>query len=561
MSVKDFVQKNKDLSLYKAEVFSFYQKVVKQALRHTTRSAMDDLHSIARPNEDKIFTDWRKDNRRHVTVDYINQFTRMLQRILSQTLTVNYEYENLDKFLFNKLIPLSIQDANARVVEWPYMPENSLLPPASAVFAENQPLSTESIIVYSEITVVNTNDLLIYYKDHVRINKTDYPRYIGIDRAAYYILEPRLNEKKILYHEPVLWYVHNLGVLPVAELPGIEVNTKVNDQFTNYKESICWPAFEWFDEGIIRLSSEQVVSIKHANAKLVINADIPCPTCDGKGVFGHTTDKEGKDVPKVCSTCNGSRNLNNLSDFSNIKIKSSGAQPGDKGTSNPLYYLQPPLGIKELQDSFMLFFDMGQKALCNDLLEKTGIESGVAKEMRLEPKQDLMRSYGQQICYLIEDLVNNRALLRGGKTVVQVTPPMYYETKSPELLKLQVTEALQGERFMKYMDYVRSKFKDDEFQIKVHKYAVLYAPLILYKSDEFDGAFNAGVYDERDAIRRDYAFYCMEEIFRKEKNLNDLKTIKEKADQILIDQGIMSEKEPLSVEDRAAILDASVEIP
>lgn len=555
MTIYEFVKKNKDLRNYTSEVFPLYGKVVTQALRHTTRSPMDDLHKIARPNEDDIFTKWRKDNRRHVTVDYINQFCRMLKRILSQTIETNYEYTDLDRFIFNSLIPLSIQDPNVRVIEWPFMSEYPNVPPANGNFYENQALDSESKIIFSEKIKVHNDDLFIYFKDFVLVEKEKYERYVGIDKIGYYILQPKLNEKREIYYEPITWYKHKLGFLPVSELPGIIVNEKLESGFAKYKESVCWPAFEWFDEGVVRMSSEQVVSIKHANAKLVVNGDIPCPTCSGSGVNGHTKDETGKQIPKTCKTCNGSRNISSISDFSTIKLKNNATQPGDKVSSNPIYYLEPPGGIKELQDSFMLFFELGKKALCNDLLEGTGNESGIAKELRLEPKQDLMMEYGQQICYLIEDLVNNRNLLRGNKKIIQVTPPVYYETKSPEILKMSIVDSLQGERFLRFMDWVKVKFKDDVEKIKLHKYAALYAPLILYKAEEFDGAYNAGVYDERDAIKRDYAFWAVGEVLKKNKNLNSLKEIKELADKLLIDEGIMTEPLEIDVEQRSKLLD------
>lgn len=568
MSIKDFIDKNKDLRKIQPEVSVLFSKVVTQALRHTTRSEMDDLQSIARPSEEKIYEAWRKSNKRNITPAFITQFVRMMQRVFQQTIKIEMSVE-MQRFIFDRLIPLSVVDTNARVVTMPYMEGNKMLPPASGDFLPNMALSKEKIIVYSANIVFSSDTLFIYFKDRIKVNKDTYPRYVAIDTTGYYYVEPRHDKENKIYYEPILWYAHNLGVLPpIGELPGNNIlvfeniktdsnnpsylNYSKNVKSDTYKESICWPAFENFDEAAIRLSSEQVASIKHANPKLVTTKEIECPTCAGHG-FLNPTDPEKK---TVCGGCNGTRILTTIGDFSTINLRDT-KHPGDSSGNNPVYYLNPPSGIKELRDAFMHFVEMGKMSICNDILEGSPNESGVAKELRLEPKQDLMQSYGQQLCYLIEDLINAEKILGNDNKLITVTPPVYYQTKSPEILKLQITESLQGERYLKYMEYVEMTCRGDELAIKKHKYAALYAPLILYKADEFDGAFNAGVYDERDAIRRDYAFYAVNEVLTKEPNLDNLKEIKEKCDLFLIEMGVLPEptEVELDLEQRAKILD------
>ena len=66
--------------------------------------------------------------------------------------------------------------------------------------------------------------------------------------------------------------------------------------------------------------------------------------------------------------------------------------------------------------------------------------------------------------------------------------------------------------------------------------------MILYKSDEFDSVFAAGIYNERDAIRRDFAFYVIQKVLEENKGIKNIKQIREQADKLLIEDGILSEE-------------------
>ena len=138
-----------------------------------------------------------------------------------------------------------------------------------------------------------------------------------------------------------------------------------------------------------------------------------------------------------------------------------------------------------------------------------------------------------------------------------LNPPAYYETKSPEVLKLQVMDSFQGERYIKYMQWVNISYSGDEYYIDLYRNAVLYAPLLLYSVEEYQTAFNTGQYTEKDGIRRDYAFYIIEEVMAKYPELKDIKDIKIKADELLIEKGLMSKPVNLEfdIETRSKLLD------
>ncbi|MCZ2101121.1 MAG: hypothetical protein LC107_06245 [Chitinophagales bacterium] len=176
------------------------------------------------------------------------------------------------------------------------------------------------------------------------------------------------------------------------------------------------------------------------------------------------------------------------------------------------------------------------------LHQGTGNESAVAKELRLEPRQDLLVDIGESLARTIEDYINNKQQLRNAKEKhVAVVPPAYYETKSPDILKLYVEQSLPGERQRDYMMYVKSKYLGNDFMIDVHIKAMLYAPLLLYKNDEAMAVIAAGSYDTDDIKRRDYAIMVLQEVLRSGQ-YQDYKSIFEAADALLIEWGILEEK-------------------
>lgn len=545
MLISDFLLDIKgELRGYTSKLTPLFEKVIQQSLRHTTRSDMSELHQIARPSEDPAFVQWRKDNRRHLTVDFINQFVRMLQRIIGSTIKTDYGFKNLYRIVTKTIIPLSIQDPNCIIVLWPTIPNVDLPPNLNG--DTRTALVAEHRIIYSQNIKEINDEMVIYFHDYVdlRVGSTDVPhqRYIGIDKQNYYLITPYYNEKKQLKYKEEVWYLHDFGMLPIAKVPGIETNYYFSDEIEpkTYNESLAWPAFENFDEGVVRLSSEQVASIKHANPKLVINGDIACPTCSGARFVN-----DGKDKTVKCGSCNGTGTIKSLGDFSTVNIQNGKGQ-FDKSHDNPLFYLEPPQGLEYLRKSWKEFFEDGKKALCNDLLEGTGTESGIAKEMRLEPKQDLMQSFGQSICWFMEDLVNFKRMIEGEKELITITPPAFYQTKSPDILKLELSESMQGERWIKYLQYIETIFKGDDVQIKIHKFAALYGPLMLYKADEIDSALNAGAYNEKDIIRRDMAVYAMTEIITFNPNIQLLEA-KKQAEELLLSQGFLNDIKPINV--------------
>jgi hypothetical protein len=537
MKISDLLSQYPDIRNIEDPNANNYSQVVTQALRHSSRSDMLELYNIARPNEENIFKQWRIDNRRHFTIAPIFRFKLMLIRVLQASLENidDKNYPGLSKFVYDELTDLSIVDPNAKIVEWPYLESNPEIPPSTPVeitgVGQNSPIAVKSNIIPSEHIKVYHEDYFVWRTgEKINLGTEKSPELVetfkACDKQYFYILTPKKVDKKIEY-TPEVWYFHELKRLPVADLPGFKL-------LSGYKESICFPAFPLLDEAVIAISSDQVTRIRHSQPKLVVNADLTCPTCNGAGteIF--------KDEKIRCKTCHGGAVLKDVGDFSTVRIKGIRGE-FDRTNTNPIYYVAQPSGIEYTMAVWEKLIDKAETALCTDLLEGSGNESGIAKELRMEPKQDLLKMYGEQFCEMIENIINNRAQLLDIKAKeIVISPPIYYQTKSPEMIRSELIDSLPGERYVKYLELIKAKHRGNDLMIKIHLTALLYAPLLIYKQDEVDSVIQLGSYSEKDIKRRDYSVYVFTEIFKQA--ANDKKSKKElfqMADDMLIEMGVM----------------------
>lgn len=530
----------------------FYAKVLTQALRHNTRSEYTELYNIARPNEEPIYVNWRDSNKRRFTVDVINRFRSMIKRCFKQTFEViiSEYFTNIEELRY-ELLDLSRIDPNAVHVMFPVNSTNSVLP-LSIPFIEggqnpSEKIKVKEIIVYSDLIIQHSSEeYILFIGENTIIDEQSHDVFYGVDNFSFWKILPFKKSDGTIGWQEVHWYEHNLGYLPITYLPGLK--TLENSSKEYYKESYCFPAYEILDEAVIALSTDQVNRMRHLSPKLVTLQDIECPTCNGQGFDAQKN---------ICKACSGSGKITSFGDFSTIKLSGTRGFGGEEKTiANPIFYLQPPNGLEYSRTVWIDFLEMAEKSLCTDMLEGTGNESGIAKNLRMEPRQDIIEAIGSDFYEMTKRLLKIKADLLFIEDVTEVKMPTRYNSKSVELLKNEVINSVPGERFMKFMDYIKNSYKGNTRMVDVYYYSVLYAPLLIYNQDEIINAVGVGAYSETDIIKKDYAVHAIS-LLLPDKAIVSIKELFSSVDKYLTDIGVLKGIEPINGDLDQVVLDQS----
>jgi hypothetical protein len=587
-SVLDFLDETEKLKEHKPIAYRYYEEINNQASRHVARNDFDHLYKIARPAEDQIFTEWRGDNKRHITTNVITRYTSMLSRVLMHSFVDIRAQDELvteilkesylgrysfDDFRYKILMPLSFSDPNALVVEFPINPNNPHISLMEAVedggLEDGVSVGSKEIIVPYHKIIEYTPDYLVWTAGKTEVGTGDNKRFeeffIAHDKEAFYTVMPyKDNDGSIVYTiDP--WYAHEAEKLFVTELPAqIVHNTRPIESdlkwFENpfhhiaykefeevvYRESVIFPALPHLDEAIVTFSSSQANQIRHMNSILSVDASIECPTCKGAKVIKKNYAGKGS---HPCPTCNGTGTPQNFGQFSTVHINTRGRE---NTSGKRLEYITPdtaniPIG----RDIWKEHIDMAEKALCVNPLEGHGNESGYKGELRLEPKQDIIREYGEQWSNMCASVINNKVLLREGSgsedIFISLPVPITYSTANPNIMLEEAMDAPIGVRPDKFMKWVQTEYKGNSVKISQYRTSILYAPLMLFNQAEIRDAINTTAWEADDVVRATYSLQIYDELFNEDKDLGDedLKVLFAMADDWLIEKGLIQDPEAI----------------
>ena len=606
VSVNELVELNPDVFYITPVEYSTWAEVNNQATRHTQRSDFTDLYDISRPLEDDIYKQWRENNKRHVTASKVDRFITSVQRVLKYSSVTMDDIKGLDddfsevlsenpflingvRVSFDKLryecnIQAAIEDPNAILVEVPYDPEKPLEPLFENFDLTKRPQVDTFYIPFHHIQYApndkaNVFMWFVYQKElEYTVEEEVYTKlasvFMAVDEEAYYWCVPRLSQNEHEEYEIVydleLHYTHGLGRLPIARLPR-RMKTRTlyhggmfdRGESFKYGESFIGGAFPYFDEAVVRLSMDQVNFVRHIYPKFWMRGSADCPEC--KGAKRIKVRKAGFGSPMeemACPSCNGTGDMPaDTGQFSTYRIPDS-SHPSDKQSPGvPMGYVGPPTEVLQMGDkSWQDWLQMGSDALMLDPVDGTANESGEAKKMRLLAKEDMIKDFGDMEIQTIEDILNNKydLLFPDNDHQITIPRPLTYNVKNSDTLREEYDNAPQALKHKKFLMWKKAEFRDDQLKVKAFELASLYAPLIHYDDNEVSQALGT-TYNPIDVIRRDYAHIIFEHLLADldidEVTNIDLKEWRERADQWLVDNGIVSIQETGIADDDLSDLD------
>lgn len=542
--------------------------------RHTQFGDFGELYEISRPHEEPIYTQWREDNRRHITSGHIDRFVSMMTRVVKYSVVdykelgmdddfveviesnpfyvdgIEYEFEEFRKEV---LLPLSFEDPNAVIVEFPRNPDNDRITPIIQTTKGSDPIISETLYIpFYDIKYAPTKECeaYVWHGGEVNLGTEKEPSwtayFYGVDKEAYWVMIPYKIEEETHYRiEP--WYTHELGELPVTKLPSRVKTKKVDGTLVKYGSSFIMGALPYFDEAVIRLSQDQVNMIRHLDPRFWMKGDVDCPDCNGsrkiqKNIagFGSTL------VERECTTCAGSGKMPaQMGAFSTYRFNDNHIEGQNSGA--PMGYVTPPTGNLDISNrSWQEWVQMGVDVLAIDPVGGTPNESGEAKKMRQLVKEDMINDYGDKFVEMSQSILDYKFKVLKQENAPKIPKPSSYNTKNANQLEEEYINAPKVIKHEKFMEWIRVLHVKDEKKIALNHMVSVYAPLVHYENVDVSLGINTA-YAPIDIVRRDYAYIIFQDLLKDYDGDTELDEgqLRIQADQWLIDKGIVAVQDPV----------------
>lgn len=560
MLVPQFIELFPDFYNQQQERKDLWATVKKQVCNHTRRVSDIDLIRQKRPGEEDAIRDYRTANHRRLTKAAINEMMSKTARVARQSgIDTDRQSNELSSYLArkpfnflgkrvdiwewweNEITILGVEDPNAILLSMPYNKRNPFVPPIldeeEGGAPKNQPIDIKNIVIPSErIVFMPTNDYQIFAwkaKDKIQVQgakegvQSHY--YYLIDEENYWVLLPeKKDKKKKTEYRLELWYPHNTGMnfsvngkdyfermLPIAGMPGV-LTTSESGEFA-YKESIINGAIEYYDEFVCRMSDASLIATRYGYPIRVVNDDVACKSCNGTGQVKYIG-SDGMAKMGTCSACNTAGIANDFGPASEIRRKTKGLE---KGTSRPLIeYPTPPVAILEMayQQAFDIF-EKGQRKMGVAMMVDAN-ESGVAKNIRLQPSEDFLNTYTSgffkdlmgSFLFNLECLLQRKVSVRS-KPVI--TLPVSYKVKDYDYLNDQAAKTFHFMRMFLQLNAIEQLHGDNEMTKVVH-WAFCYCPIITNTEEEVQYKLENGVYTRQEVLKRDWMPIVVKEYLKEQ---------------------------------------------
>lgn len=563
--------------LRKDPLKAFRTAVNVQAVRHSQRRVGDapvDIIAVQRPNEGKDIKKYRAQNERQITREGVEKFISKTTRIVVNGLKFSepegklkeyletrpfYDTGNrytFTEYLFGALFPIAIEDPNLISCAFPYNPNRPEVAPNDPVNGFEGGLRPDEELGI-EIKLVEPawmdNECFCFYGGTRKIvtvgGRREEKFFYAADKDNWYTLEPsyeiREGSRRELIYTPVVWYAWDLGTSPVNLLPGAVSTTK----FGKYRESFMMPYFNLADEAINAFSDNQAIRVRFAHPVVGIT-EVPCWNEDCKKGYIFTDNQKTE-----CSVCNGTGTMKSPGPYGTLVKKSASLTSEGSGPGPAMEFYNPDLGIMSASwTTWTELLTLAKQAVGLDLLEGTGVESGKAKDLRLEDLQDLLMTIGVSIgtcgAQLLQQIQALLVPIVGDRKLPSYQLPISFKIHEASELKIEAENALFEDRYQARMDFYRHKYRGQEDMIRLYELAITYAPSILLTEDELTKRVAAGSMTSDDVVRRDNAVLALQRLVAE--RAIDLLDISEPAAMVAIEAYLVSRGMVTAVNSEAA---------
>lgn len=479
------------------------QRVFDQALRHNVWIEKIDIIKNKFPNENEEVQKYRANNKRQFTKEVPRKAVQGVVKVLSN-ITLFVDSNNAKFNTWVNSLPFYFQSNKTNFVDWsintviPYsfIDPNGIIVPVPRFISEFEPIEIETKIVpFNEHWISNDGDYALIFQTGKR-------EFLYVDKSEWWVVKVG-NELTSEF-----LYSHNLGELPLVNLPGLYAF----DHETNkpYNDSLLGSTYEYLDESLVSFTTDQAVRLKMNS--ILIRPGLTCKTCHGE-----TTIKVDGKV-KDCHACGGSGLAKRPSDLDDFVVPPADAIQGDGKIPVKPEYINPETSVAEFHSKTWkeYLFEAKRSIGIDALIDKS--ESGEAMKKRLGAFEEfigylLTLTYKrclQKYFELIHKLLNINQ--NDWKDFPVIWIPSNLQIKTPEILRENYINAIGAERINAASEYYENLYTEDVNMQRVMRLLIENYPASLEKIEDLQTLQLTGIYTSRELAKAKRALLVIKKI-------------------------------------------------
>lgn len=369
------------------------------------------LLDVARPNEESVYKEYRKDVYEPITKTFWGKILNTLAKIRrAEDFDIDFKSDTSNGKAFKEYCTQSFPIFDS-IENWFFtFGIKTKCNDANGVYAviplEKQDINNDTELWRPFVVTFNSPQVLMFKQAYCILEDCEKSKYqkgdVKKEGKIIHAIDTEVYQKYDQTNETdsgepiftlVREIVHNFGYMPAFKVGGKINEFESNEILYDSHIADCMP---FWNEAIRRYSDHQVNMVLHLHPDAWEIADSECPTCKGKGKI---TEIDGKRThTSTCGRCNGGGNVTVKTPFGR-KIIRPAQQVGVNGTVN---IPTPPMGYANRDIDSIAFLKQEYKDDIRDglaainlenLMNEPMVNSGVAKVMDKQEQEAFLYDF------------------------------------------------------------------------------------------------------------------------------------------------------------------------
>lgn len=514
----------------------YYDAVMRDIVMHTSRykdGEFSEAIEATRPNENDRLKEYRRKADRQITGSGFREFLSKCNRIIRQSnlsrngisdelksfvdskpFTDNGENLSLESYAIDVILRQALgYSPNQVLVAIPVNPNDRSVFPIKMEL--NEQMGIEPMLIPHENLRYGFGNLF-FTIGKVKIKRgqgtANVEAMMGADNTHWYYFHPYYEKSGAridLKYKMIPYAVHNTGESLMNFLPGERATSK--DGRISFKESYLKSYFDFSYYAAAAISDDFVLRSQYTYPITEISP-VVCKSCEGTGY------KDKKKSNGECQACAGQgyKVWPSLGEAIVNDPNEEGLGDEQKQIDRVKFY-NPD--IRYAETSFKTWQDLvtlAKQSIGLDLLNGTGNESGVAKDLRMETLQDKLSKIAAGLYECIDRFLWQCECILQPHEDERIRPvtviPQKLSIKDTNTLKEEAENALPENRIVAHREYYASKYMNDPLMLRMHELLLDYSPIFVTPQDELNVLIAKNIIGADDLTRKLYATQAIEAV-------------------------------------------------